>query len=325
MGKTAFIFPGQGAQESGMGALPCRLSETAGQIFELSDSIRPGTSKMCLEGSLEELGITSNTQPCLFASELAAAAVLNERNIKADMCAGFSLGELSALCCSFMLSGSSTGFLNEENRQIYSKFLRLVTERGRLMQLAAKKNPAKMAAVLKLSAEKVTELCSGIRDAYPVNFNCPGQVTVSAAAEAMDMLSEAVKAAGGRLVMLKVSGGFHSPFMREAAESFRQPVRESGLCIPELPVYANLNAEPYCAAKAAESTEDEQDIMADMLSRQIVSPVLWEKIIRSMIRDGADTFIEVGPGATLSGMIKRIDSSVRVLSAYNEGFLERQI
>ena len=333
MGKTAFIFPGQGAQESGMGAGLYKESKIAREIFELSDAIRPGTLKMCLEGSSEELSLTENTQPCLFTTELAAAAALYENNIRADMCAGFSLGELSALCCAHMLSGED--FLNDSKGQHFEAIFRLVTKRGKLMQLAAEKNPAKMAAVLKLSDDEVTKLCQEKKDAYPVNFNCPGQVTVSAAAEAMDILSESVKEAGGRLVPLKVSGGFHSPFMREAAEEFRKIAAEAKLCIPELAVYANLTAEPYGAIDVLHDEQEtrdhdgdmssESETMAYMLSRQIVSPVLWEKTIRGMIRDGADTFIEVGPGATLSGMVKRIDRDVRVLSAFDEDVLKGQI
>ena len=295
MGKLAFVFPGQGSQHTGMGADLMRYQEAAG-IFAMADEIRPGTGMQCFSGDETVLTQTGNTQPCLFAVEVACAAVLQAHGIMPDMTAGFSIGELAALAC----GGAGA----------VPTLFSLVCSRGRLMQEAAERHPAKMAAVLKLENETVEALCRQCGQVYPVNYNCPGQVTVSGTEEDLPALLAAVKAAGGRSIPLKVGGGFHSPFMDEAAEAFAVPAAAAGLRQPEIPVYANCTAAPYCGDTGS------------LLVQQIHSPVRWEQTIRAMIADGADTFLELGPGQTLCGMIRRIDRTVRTRSAETAEELE---
>ena len=288
MGKIAFVFAGQGAQCPGMGRALAEEVPVARTVFDRVDSIRPGTSAQCFGGTEEELKNTANTQPCLFAVELAAAAALEERGIRADMAAGFSLGELAALTYS-RAADLGTGF-------------RLVCRRGELMAGDARDNPSAMAAVLKLTDRQVEEVCGGFSEAWPVNYNCPGQVTVACRKETLKPLSAAVKEAGGRALPLRVQGGFHSPFMARAAHAFAEVLAEALLTDPEIPLYSNCSGAPYAG-----------DIR-DLLARQIESPVRWEAIVRNMIAEGADTFIELGPGRTLCGLIEKIDQSVRVFS-----------
>lgn len=174
----------------------------AASIFDMCDTIRPGTSKQCFEGTEEELKETKNTQPCLFAMELAAAEVLFNKGVKPDALAGFSLGEVTAATAAGVFD-NETGF-------------KLVIKRGELMQKEAEKFDTSMAAVVKLTPEQVEEVCKRYSDVYPVNFNCPGQITVSGLASQMADFSADVKKAGGRALPLKLKGAFHSPFMEEA-------------------------------------------------------------------------------------------------------------
>ena len=291
MGKIAFVFAGQGAQHPGMGGDLCRNFGAARRVFEQADSIRPGTSRQCFEGTEEELKETVNTQPCLFAMEMAAAAALNSEGVHADMAAGFSLGELSAL--------TYAGAMD------FGTGMRLVKRRGELMQKASELQPTSMAAVVKLTNEQVEELCSQFNQVYPVNFNCPGQVSVSGAEAEMPAFSAAVKVAGGRAIPLKVRGAFHSPFMKLAEENFVPELESSPLHHTHIPVYSNYTAQPYG-----------HDITG-LLGKQLCHPVLWERSIRNMIADGADIFLELGPGRTLCTLINKIDSTVRALPVSN--------
>lgn len=299
MGKIAFVFPGQGAQHAGMGQELTQKSTAAAEIFRQAEAVRPGTSAQCFTGSEEELKDTAVTQPCLFTVELAAAAALAEAGIRPQMAAGFSLGELAALTCAGSMS--------------FAQGLALVCQRGVLMQQAALARPAFMAAVVKLSDEAVREVCAAFQEVYPVNYNCPGQITVAGAMEEKQAFTAAVKAAGGRALPLKVQSGFHSPFMNEASRQFGQALEGYTFAAPKIGVYANLTGEVYPA-----------DI-AGTLARQICSPVLWEKSVRRMAADGADTFIELGPGTTLGGMIRRFVPEARVFSAADAKTLEETI
>lgn len=260
----------------------------ARQVFHLCDSLRPGTIGQCFSGTPEELQETRNTQPCLFAMELAAAAVLRSHRICPDALAGFSLGELAAATAAGLFD-LETGF-------------RLVCRRGQLMQAAAQQQDTSMAAVVKLSAQQVKELCTDFPEIYPVNFNCPGNTTVSGLASQMPAFCAAVKAAGGRALPLKVKGAFHSPYMHSAAEAFRRNLSEISFADPNLLLYSNVTAAPYGSDPAG------------LLSRQISSPVQWESLIRNMLAQGVDTFLEIGPGKTLSNMIRKIDPAAKTYS-----------
>lgn len=280
MGGVSFLFSGQGDQFPGMGQNLYETYPAAREAFDLCESLRPGTLEQCFRGTAEELKETRNTQPCLFAMELAAAAVLEEKGIVPEAAAGFSLGEVTAAAFTSIVD-RETGF-------------RLVCKRGALMQAAAEQSDTSMAAVVKLTPETVQELCSRYSQVYPVNFNCPGQITVSGLAEQMTAFAADVKAAGGRAIPLKVGGAFHSPFMAQAAQAFADELANAAMSKGRMPLYSNVTARPY--------EEDPRDL----LSRQIASPVLWERIIRNMADAGMDTFIEIGPGKTLTNMVKKI-------------------
>ena len=288
MGKIAFVFSGQGDQAPGMGREMAEKYPAATSVYEMCDRLRPGTSSQCFEGTEEELKETKNTQPCLFAYELAAAKVLADKEVRPCAVAGFSLGEVAAAVAAGIFD-DETGF-------------RLVCRRGELMQREAEKFDTSMAAVVKLPAKQVQDICSQFSDIYPVNFNAPGQVSVSGLSSQMAEFSAKVREEKGRAIPLKVKGAFHSPFMEGAAQAFAEELARVEKNAPQVTLYSNMTAEPYAG-----------DIV-ELLSKQICSPVQWEKIIDNMIAEGIDTFVEIGPGKTLTNIIKKINPQVTAVT-----------
>ncbi|SMC60077.1 ACP S-malonyltransferase [Papillibacter cinnamivorans] len=285
MGKLAFVFSGQGAQYPGMGKELYDLSPAARKIYDMADGIRPGTSRQCFEGTKEELSRTLNTQPCLFVTDLAAAAVLGEAGAVPDGAAGYSLGEIAALAFCKVLS--------------YEDAFRLVIRRAEWMDECAQREKGAMLAVLKLKNEEVEELCRKAEDVYPSNYNCEGQLVASGTEEGARRLEQLVKAAGGRSMRLPVSGAFHTPLMAPAAEKLAAVLEGLRLSEPQIPLYSNVTALPYAGD------------LSNLIVKQVKLPVLWQKTVENMAADGYDAFVEAGPGKTLSGFIGRISPASR--------------
>lgn len=296
MAKISFVFSGQGAQYPGMGKSLYECSAAARRIFDTADELRHGTIRQCFDGCIEELSQTKNTQPCLFCVDLAAAEALRENGVEPFEVAGFSLGEIAAISFANMIKLEDS--------------IGLVTKRGLLMQAAAEKRATAMAAVLKLEDSVVEDIASKYELVFPVNYNCPGQLVVAGDKEQLEFFCKDIAEAGGRAKVLNVSGGFHSPFMADAATGLRKELHSYDLNAPAIPVYSNYTAVPY------------DDNRKDLLAAQISHPVLWKKIIENMIADGTDTFIECGAGKTLCGLIKKIDKTVRVFNVQDEESLK---
>lgn len=293
MGGVAFLFAGQGAQHPAMGVDLIEASPAAAEVFAIVDEVRPGTSEQCRSASKEELSQTENTQPCVFVHDLAAAAALRERGVVPAACAGFSLGEVAALTFAGAFDTRAS--------------FELVCERAALMAAAAERHPGGMRAVIKLDAAQVENLAKQAgEDCWPVNYNSPQQTVVAGAPEALQELDVLVKEAGGRARKVAVSGAFHSPYMAEATEGLATYIQAGHAPSPLLiPVMANMTAAPYPADPRAAS---------DVLANQVSHAVRWVDTLHALQNQGIDTFIEVGPGKTLSGLAKRTLSDVRVYS-----------
>ncbi len=285
--SKAYVFPGQGAQFSGMGKDLYESHDEAKRLFDLANEILGFDIKQIMfSGTAEELKQTKVTQPAVFIHSVVAAKT--SEDFAPDMVAGHSLGEFSALVANKTLS--------------FEDGLSLVSKRAMAMQSACELQPSTMAAVLGLEDSKVEEVCEGIDGVVvAANYNCPGQLVISGEVAAVEAACEALKGAGAkRALMLPVGGAFHSPLMEPAREELAKAIQETAFGQPICPVYQNVDANGY---------QDVESIKSNLV-KQLTSPVRWTQCVQSMIKDGASEFTECGPGSVLQGLIKKIDRSM---------------
>lgn len=298
MGKIAALFPGQGSQAVGMGQDLAERWPEAAEVFSAVDhSLDFGLSSLCWDGPEDQLRLTENTQPALLSHSAAAWAVLAAGGLKVDGVAGHSLGEYSAIVAAGGL-GVAAG-------------AKTVRQRGRLMQKAVPVGEGAMAAILGLDDQVVTDICAEVTAAndgvvVAANFNSPGQIVIAGSASAVEAASASCKERGARrAVPLPVSAPFHSPLMAPAREGLTPTLEDLSFEALTVPLYRNIDAEPV----------QEPSAVREGLIRQVDAPVLWSETIRRMIDDGFDTFVEVGTGQVLSGLVRRIDRKMATFAA----------
>ena len=291
MSKIAFIFPGQGAQACGMGKDFYEQTETGKRIFDKATELMGfSMPELCFEEN-DRLDITEYTQAAMVTASIAMMRVLEENGIKPDVAAGLSLGEYCAL--------AAAGVMSDEDA------IRTVRQRGILMQEAVPVGEGAMAAILALDAAAIEEVTGAMEGVWIANYNCPGQIVISGEKAAVEEACEKLKAAGAkRAVMLNVSGPFHSGMLTAAGEKLGQVLSQVELHEPQIPYVANVTAQ--YVKSAAEVKE--------LLTRQVSSSVRWQQSVEAMIADGVDTFIEIGPGKTLAGFMRKISRDVKTLN-----------
>lgn len=287
----AYVFPGQGAQFTGMGKELYENNPQARELMENANEVLGfRITDIMFEGSEEDLKQTKVTQPAVFLHSVVLA--LTDPDFAPDMTAGHSLGEFSAMVAAGALSFESA--------------LKLVSARAQAMQKACEMEPSTMAAVLALPDEKVEEICSEVPGCVAAaNYNCPGQVVISGSVAAIDAACEKMLAAGAKRAMkLKVGGAFHSPLMEPARVELAEAIENTEFMQPRCPIYQNVDAKPHT---------DPAEIKANLI-KQLTSPVRWTQSVKQMIADGATEFVELGPGKVLQGLIRKIDRNVEVES-----------
>ena len=291
MSKIAFIFPGQGAQACGMGQDFYEQTETGKRIFDKATELMGfSMPQLCFEEN-DRLDITEYTQAAMVTASIAMMRVLEENGIKPDVAAGLSLGEYCAL--------AAAGVMSDEDA------IRTVRQRGILMQEAVPVGGGAMAAILALDAAAIEEVTGAMEGVWIANYNCPGQIVISGEKAAVEEACEKLKAAGAkRAVMLNVSGPFHSGMLADAGEKLGEVLSQVELHEPQIPYVANVTAQ--YVKSAAEVKE--------LLTRQVSSSVRWQQSVEAMIADGVDTFIEIGPGKTLAGFMRKISRDVKTLN-----------
>ncbi len=289
MRKLAFIYPGQGAQKAGMGADFYENSPEAKSLFDEADAALDFDLKEICFQENEKLNETQYTQPAMVAACLAMTRVLTRRGIRPDMTAGLSLGEYAAI--------AAAGALKELDAVL------LVRKRGLFMEHAVPAGEGAMCAVLGMTGEALERELRDTADVTIANYNCPGQMVITGKAEAVRAAAERLKTAGAkRTVLLNVSGPFHSPFLRTAGEELRKEIEKTELHPLMIPYVANVTAEKV----------ERREEISDLLSRGVSSPVKWQQSMEYMIKEGVDTFVEIGPGRTLFGFLKKISTEVSV-------------
>jgi [acyl-carrier-protein] S-malonyltransferase len=300
MTNIAFCFPGQGSLETGMGR---ELAETFPEAMEVFDQASEAAGldlrRLCFEAPLEELVETEVQQPALVATSLAVLAVLRKRGIAPDVVIGHSVGEFAALAAAEAMT--------------FEEAVTLVRERGLAMAEAAKENPGSMAAILGLADESVEGLCERIDGVWPANYNCPGQIVVSGEDPAVDeCCSEAEREGARRTVKLRVSGAFHSPLVERAADRLRPAVEKVKFRDPVAPFMSTVTAKIEPAHR-----------MGSLLVEQLTAPVRFTQAVKGLVPEGVKTFVEVGPGNVLSGLLKRCDASIKAIPVNNVAGLRK--
>ena len=300
LGKIAFCFPGQGSLEEGMGRDIAEAVPEAMAVFATgSRASGLDLEALCFDGPIEGLFETEVQQPALVTSSLAVLAALRSRGIAPDYVVGHSVGEYAALAAAEAMATETA--------------IGLVRERGLATAEAAREHPGAMAAILGLEDEVVERLCAGIPGVWPANYNCPGQIVVSGENAAVEQFLAAAQAEGARrAVMLKVSGAFHSPLVERAADRLRPAVEKIHFNEPGVPFVSTVTAQIEHA-----------DRIGALLVEQLTTPVKFTQSVGALVREGVQTFVEVGPGTVLSGLVKRIDRSVTTLSVNNLAALNK--
>lgn len=291
MGKTAFIFPGQGAQYCGMGQDFYENSKTAKAVFDRATELLGfSMPELCFEKN-DRLDITEYTQAAMVTVSVAMMKVMEEQGFRPDVAAGLSLGEYPALVAAGVMSADDA--------------ILTVRKRGILMQEAVPAGIGGMSAVLGMTAEQINEVVDPIENVQVANYNCPGQIVISGKKEAVEEASEKLKEAGARRVLpLNVSGPFHSYLLEDAGKKLGEYLENVTISEPVIPYVANVTAQYVTSAADVKP----------LLEKQVSSSVRWQQSVETMLADGVDRFIEIGPGKTLSGFIKKIDKGAAVLN-----------